>query len=122
MKQYIERRFPAQDTGCDLVKYAHRRTKSFYKKAFVRDLSTPDAEKVLLYSYNTPVCAVVNGLFRRIWGGWSATTSRHVHAFCIMMGIPPIGKQTWDNLECFGIYSPELTAFPFRNEWEAAEI
>lgn len=121
MKEYIEREFPAQDTRADLARY-YSRQKSFYKKAFVRDLSTPDAEKVLLYSYGTPVCAVVNGLFRRIWGGWSATTARHIDAFCNMMGVPLFGKKTWDSLKCYETYSPELIATPRPREWELAEI
>lgn len=120
MKEYIERAFPAESTSQDLARYS--RQKSFYKKAVVRDFSTPRGESVFLYSYGTPVAAVINGRFRRIWGGWSATTARHIDAFCTMMGIPPFGKRTWNALACYPFGSRELNPLYRAPAWEALEI
>ena len=64
--------------------------KSFYNKAVVRI----DRKGETLYSYNTPVMVRrPNGELERLWGGWSATTGRHVKAFC------GISKKEWDKME-----------------------
>ena len=64
--------------------------KSFYGKAFVRI----DRKEETLYSYNTPVMVRrPDGKLERLWGGWSATTGRHVKAFC------GISKKEWDKME-----------------------
>lgn len=55
------------------------RQKSFYGKAFV------DVENGVktLYSYETPIIRVLkDGTFERLWDGWSATTGKHINAFC----------------------------------------
>lgn len=54
--------------------------KSFYGKAQVR----VDRDGIeTLYSYGTPVMRrTPGGKLERLWGGWSATTGRHVAAFC----------------------------------------
>lgn len=54
--------------------------KSFYGKAFVeRDANGAET----LYSYGTRIIERdVNGNLWRVWSGWSATTGRHVKAFC----------------------------------------
>lgn len=68
--------------------------KSFYGKAKV--LVMPDGERRLI-SYNTTVCSVdKSGHFRRHWGGYSATTMRHVNSFLIYTGTPGGGKSWWD--------------------------
>lgn len=36
---------------------------------------------ISLCSYNTIVCQIVDGEFRRTWHGWSASTARHVRIF-----------------------------------------
>ena len=54
--------------------------KSFYGKAkvFIEDDGTET-----LYSYNTPIIKrTAAGELVRIWDGWSATTGRHITAFC----------------------------------------
>ena len=54
--------------------------KSFYGKAKV---AIGDNGAEVLYSYDTPIirrCS--NGKLERLWSGWSATTGRHVAAFC----------------------------------------
>ena len=54
--------------------------KSFYGKAKVV-LDNNGTET--LYSYNTPIIKrTVAGDLVRMWDGWSATTGRHVAAFC----------------------------------------
>lgn len=66
-------------TGC----YELRPTtsqKSFYGKAII--LTFSDGSKVLK-SYSTLVAKQLpNGQIVRLWGGWSATTGRHIAAFC----------------------------------------
>lgn len=64
--------------------------KSFYGKAIVRI----NEKGEILYSYNTPVMARrLDGKLERLWSGWSATTGRHVKAFC------GISKKEWDKME-----------------------
>lgn len=53
--------------------------KSFYGKAVVE----VDASGETLYSYNTPIIKrTAAGELVRLWAGWSATTGRHIAAFC----------------------------------------
>lgn len=67
--------------------------KSFYGKAKVY---TRDGWRVL-QSYNTEVCAIdAHGNFVRYWGGYSATTMRHVKAFLRLYGVDGGGKSWWD--------------------------
>lgn len=54
--------------------------KSFYGKAIVK---IDEAGNKTLYSYNTPIIKRSNsGELVRLWDGWSATTGRHIKAFC----------------------------------------
>ena len=55
-------------------------TKSFYGKAKVeRD----DEGNETLLSYGTPIIRrTKDGKLVRLWYGWSATTGRHIAAFC----------------------------------------
>lgn len=54
--------------------------KSFYGKAVV---IVEDNGTETLYSYNTPIIKrLVSGELVKFWGGWSATTGRHIKAFC----------------------------------------
>lgn len=58
--------------------------KSFYGKALWCNDENSDGQLIRrLYSYGTPVIEynVVTGDVRRLWGGYSATTMRHVNAF-----------------------------------------
>ena len=71
--------------------------KSFYGKAKVQELD--DGSKVLL-SYGTPVCRLSpSGRVFRTWGGYSATTMRHVNSFLDENGAECGGKAWWDRLE-----------------------
>lgn len=54
--------------------------KSFYGKAYVIIDNNGDET---LYSYNTPVIRKsISGKLTRLWSGWSATTGKHINAFC----------------------------------------
>lgn len=54
--------------------------KSFYGKAVVE---VADDGSETLYSYNTAIIkrTAAGGLVK-LWDGWSATTGRHINAFC----------------------------------------
>ena len=54
--------------------------KSFYGKAVVE---VADDGSEMLYSYGTPIVKkTAAGELVRLWDGWSATTGRHIKAFC----------------------------------------
>lgn len=58
----------------------HDGHKSFYGKAIV-EVAQDGTET--LYSYNTPIIKrLVSGELVKLWSGWSATTGRHIAAFC----------------------------------------
>ena len=55
--------------------------KSFYGKALVIEEDGVET----LYSYGTPIIRKnKNGSYDRLWFEWSATTGRHIMAFCGM--------------------------------------
>lgn len=54
--------------------------KSFYSKAKVY---TVENGAEILFSYDTPIVRrEITGKLVRLWSGWSATTGRHIKAFC----------------------------------------
>lgn len=54
--------------------------KSFYGKAVV---NIGDDGSETLYSYNTAIIKrTAAGELVKLWDGWSATTGRHINAFC----------------------------------------
>lgn len=54
--------------------------KSFYGKAVV---VVEDNGTETLYSYGTPIIKrLVSGELVKMWDGWTATTGRHIKAFC----------------------------------------
>lgn len=54
--------------------------KSFYGKAVV---IIGDDGSETLYSYGTPIIKkTAAGELVKLWDGWSATTGRHINAFC----------------------------------------
>lgn len=69
--------------------------KSFYNKAKV--IETDDGE-LWLQSYSTIVLKIINGSPVRTWGGYSATTMRHVNEFLKQNGIDEGGKKWWDEM------------------------
>ena len=65
--------------------------KSFYRKAFV---VVDDDGNETLKSYDTEVIRKdADGTLHRLWSDWSATTGRHIYAFC------GIRKKEWDKME-----------------------
>lgn len=71
--------------------------KSFYGKATVLE----DNDAVYLKRYNTIVAKIVNGELIKTWDGYSATTARHLHSFCIMYGIRSVDKKTWCSMPVY---------------------
>lgn len=54
--------------------------KSFYGKAVVM---VEDNGTETLFSYGTPILKrLVSGELVKMWDGWTATTGRHIKAFC----------------------------------------
>lgn len=54
--------------------------KSFYGKAVVE---IADDGSETLYSYNTPIIKrSPSGDLVKLWDGWTATTGRHIKAYC----------------------------------------
>ncbi len=54
--------------------------KSFYRKAVVH-IAEDGSETP--YSYNTPIIKrTASGELVKLWDGWTATTGRHISAFC----------------------------------------
>lgn len=71
--------------------------KSFYGKAQVL-VDTPSGWR-FLHSYGTLVCGISPGKgFRRYWGGYSATTMRHVNSFRALSGLATLSKAEWEAL------------------------
>lgn len=80
----------------ELTPMGNDRAKSFYGKA--RVIEKDNGETVLL-SYDTEVCKITKrGKFVRLWGGYSATTMRHVNSFLKLFNIAGGGKSWWDTL------------------------
>lgn len=75
------------------LKVIYGRNKSFYKKAWVIEHENGTKE---LLSYKTKVALISkNGTFRRLWDGWSDTTSRHVNEFREQNGMTKLTKKEW---------------------------
>lgn len=71
--------------------------KSFIGKAKVIET---ESGKYLL-SFNTIVCGLENGIFKRFWDGYSMTTLRHVNSFCEFLGLHGGSKRWWNNLSVY---------------------
>lgn len=74
--------------------------KSFNNKALVRE---ENANTAVLISYNTTVCKIQNNKLVRLWNDYSATTMRHINAFCIAYNLPPISKKRVGNFTSKGV-------------------
>jgi len=69
--------------------------KSFYGKAIV----LPVNGYLVLKSYDTRVACIDSyGHFYRTWGGYSATTMRHVNSFRESNNLSRIGKKEWEDM------------------------
>ncbi len=73
--------------------------KSFYGKA--RLLRYHDGKTVSLQSYNTVVCQIKdNAFFIKLWGGYSATSLRHINSFLALFDSDiKLSKKQWERLE-----------------------
>lgn len=69
--------------------------KSFYRKAFILE-----DEKCNLYlqSYDTIVCGIIGGVFKKFWDGYSKTTKNHVNDFRKANGMDTLSKKEWESL------------------------
>ncbi len=71
------------------------RQKSYYGKAIVAH----DMNGTTLYSYGTPVIRIDNDCtVHRLWGGYSATTMKHINDFISALHVEGGGKKWWDAL------------------------
>ena len=69
--------------------------KSFYRKAFVLE----DGEgNLYLQSYDTIVCGIINGTFKKFWGGYSKTTQTHINDFRSAHNLSTLCKKEWESL------------------------
>lgn len=49
----------------------------------------------VLVSYYTEVCSCIDGVFHRLWDGYSVTTLKHVNLFCDFVGVSGFSKRAW---------------------------
>lgn len=69
--------------------------KSYYGKANL----CYDENGVTLFSYDTAVAWIdSNGIFHRLWNGYSRTTAKHINDFRLLYGLPTISKKEWEAL------------------------
>lgn len=52
-----------------------------------------------LVSYFTDVCAIAGTDFIKLWDGYSATTMKHINAFCDLIGRAGFNKRSWIEAE-----------------------
>lgn len=86
--------------------------KSFYKKAFVTVQNYGDDVCYCLRSYNTYVVSLYVGrdgipYVKKLWNGYSSTTSRHVNEFLMQNGFPGLIARAWRAMEVGKFYSPD---------------
>ena len=66
-----------------------------YRESIKNDV----VERAVLISYNTIVCEWNSSDgFVRYWGGYSATSMRHINEFRRQLGLQSINKKTWEDL------------------------
>lgn len=68
-----------------------RNQKSYYGKALIIN----NEKGVFLQSYQTIVCGIVKGEFKRFWSGYSATTQKHINDFLDLYDIKNAGGKNW---------------------------
>lgn len=86
--------------------------KSFYKKAFVTVTNYSADVCYCLRSYNTYVVSLYVGrdgipYVKKLWKGYSATTSRHVNEFLMQNGFPGLTARARRAMEVGEFYSPD---------------
>ena len=69
--------------------------KSFYKKAYVLE---DENGNLFLQSYDTIVCGIINGTFKKFWDGYSKTTLAHINDFRNAHNLETLYKKDWESL------------------------
>lgn len=69
--------------------------KSFYKKAYVLE---DEKGNLFLQSYDTIVCGIINGIFKKFWDGYSKTTQTHINDFRSAHNLSTLYKKEWESL------------------------
>ena len=70
----------------------YSRQKSFYGKAIVTEYSN---KLSILTSYKTEVAMIKNGIFYRLWNGYSVTTQNHINEYRQQNGMEKLSKSEW---------------------------
>lgn len=88
----------------------HTNQKSFYGKASVYVAKDGRDNYYTLRSYETAVVSVYVGpddipYIKRLWGGYSATTMRHVNEFLMQEGFTKLSARAWRAMEIGKFYS-----------------
>ena len=92
--------------------------KSYYNKAV--QVNMKNGEKFLV-SYATAVCKIdKDGNFHRLWGGYSATTMKHINDFNTYNGVNKGGKAWWDTLEPETDYTGKSIAYDYHGNYTTA--
>ena len=76
--------------------------KMFYKKAALIE----NKGMVFLQSYDTIVACIDKGKLLKLWDGYSATTARHIDAFCYSFGVKSVSKKEWENMPLSRVKKP----------------
>lgn len=69
--------------------------KSFYRKTYVLE---DERGNWYLQLYDTIVCGIVDGIFKKFWDGYSQTTKNHVNDFRKANGMDTLSKKEWESL------------------------
>lgn len=69
--------------------------KSFYKKAYVLE---DEKGNLFLQSYDTIVCGIINGIFKKLFDGYSRTTQTHINDFRNDHNMETLHKKEWELL------------------------
>ena len=94
------------------LKPFHTNQKSFYRKAMVTVTYNDDCMYLVLQSYDTNVVMVKiakGGMphVQRLWGGYSATTMRHVNELLMQEGFPKLSARAWRSMEVGKFYTAD---------------
>ena len=94
------------------LKPFHTNQKSFYGKARVTVSYNGDGMGLVLDSYDTQVLIVKiekGGMphVQRLWGGYSATTMRHVNELLMQEGFPKLSARAWRSMEVGKFYTAD---------------
>ena len=93
------------------LKPFHTNQKSFYGKAKVTVSYNGDGMGLVLESYDTQVVIIKiekGGMpcVMRLWGGYSATTMRHINELLMQEGFPKLSARAWRSMEIGKFYKP----------------